>query len=180
MAKVITFDGHDGTGKTTIVSLLCETLESKKHNTIILSPMQGFLNDFRKENYSTNNDIWFYFASWLLLEKKIELIQRDYDYVLVDRSYFSTIVLARAKDIPFPTILIDSFLRPNFMIWTHVKESIRIARLKQKGPDRIDILTIDKQLITKATLEYEKLNIFKVDTNLPPQQIVNNLLKLIL
>jgi len=179
MAKIITFDGHDGTGKSTVALLLNETLQSRGHNTIILSPVQGFMNNFRKKNLSVASDIWFYFAAWLLLEKRIELIGATYDYILVDRSYNSTIVLARVKNISFPNTITDCFLKPDLAIWIHVDEPARLERLAQKKFDKIDNQTRDNKLIERANLEYEKLNLIKVFASIPPEQIVKNLLNLL-
>lgn len=180
MAKVITFDGHDGVGKSTIVQAICTELNNRNIKTIVLPSLKGYLNDFRSQNPSIGVNIWFYFSAWLLLEKQILSLENSYDYILVDRSYFSTVVLARVKKVSFPQELIKSFMKPDRAIWVHLDEITRIERLKKRGLGELDLQTIDENLIRSATEEYEKLGLLKVLTNDLPEIVVSNLLKTLL
>ncbi|HET8574931.1 MAG TPA: hypothetical protein VFM02_02030 [Candidatus Paceibacterota bacterium] len=166
MAKTITvtFDGHDCVGKTSLISALVHRLTKDGYTVTTLRSMTRGFNAERLNHSKVSKNVWFYISAWLITEKEISQVLGHVDFVLVDRSYYSTLVLARVFELQFPEFILPLFLRPDFSIMVYVKEEERLRRIqKKKEASALDYVTSNEDLIRKADEVYSSLGLIPID-----------------
>lgn len=178
MTEVVTFDGHDSVGKTTLIAALTHILVANGQRTLVLRSVSKDFENLRAKHKDLRSSVWFHLTAWLEVEKEIARVEGGLDFILVDRSYFSTLVMARALNKLFPDFLLKRFRVSDFSIWVRLDEETRRKRLAEKNDDR-DRVTIDEKLIRNADDIYSQLGMISIWTNTPPKQTAERLFKII-
>lgn len=172
--KIVTFDGHDCVGKTSLISSLVHQLSESGRSVAVLRTMTRDLDAERKRDSSLSTNVWFYLSAWLNTEKEILSMRESAEFILIDRSYYSTLVLARVLGLRFPDFLLGTLLRPDFAIWVRVAEEERRRRVREKALEA-DRVTIDDDLIRRADLEYSSLGLISIQNDGPLPEIARRL-----
>jgi thymidylate kinase len=164
MAKIITLDGHDYTGKSSLIELCKEKLIENGNTAISLRSMTEQLDNYRRANRHVQHNPWFYLSAWIQTESKIR--ESSAEYILVDRSYYSTYVLCKTLGIKFPDFLLKTLIKPDLAVQVKVDEKIRLERMrKNRDLNEIDKRTKDGELIRRADAVYESLGLCPIFNN---------------
>jgi len=164
MAKVITFDGHDGVGKTSLISSTLERLTSSGYNSRGLRVVNNGHTSVNGQDMKTNIEI--YLNAWKDTEDIIKNLHPNYEFLLVDRSHFSTYVLAQVFGIEITQTKYERFLKPDLAIRVTLDEDERVRRLlskKDRSPH--DERTVDKDLILRANRIYDTLRLTELNNS---------------
>jgi len=162
MAKIITFDGHDSVGKTSLITSGLEKLSKEGFRAYGLKSVSEKYASQRGDNMRDN--IALYLQAWQDTEETIEDISQDNDFILVDRSYRSTQVLAQVMGIPIPTSTYEGFKTPDLAVRVTLDEDERIRRMHTKEDlSAHDSHTINKDLIRRANEVYDSLGFIELN-----------------
>ena len=146
-AQFITFEGIDGCGKSTQLSVVSELLTQKDIRHICLSEpgstvlglkiRELILSDFSRDLSLQSQMLLFMACRAELIEKKIKPALANGNWVLCDRFLDSTVAYQGVKNIRPKFIeaiqhkLFNSCL-PNLTFWLKVPTSQSIARIKSR------------------------------------------------
>ena len=169
--KLISFEGIDGVGKSTVVDAVYEKLSIKGYNVCILrdpgsSEMGEQLRNLIKSDIprSKMTNLFLYLSARLELVADIEKLKDQYDYILLDRYVDSTVAYqAYGQNIDLNTIKTlngillegDKYL-PNKTYYLFLDEKTRLERLTKRTEDLDDIDT-DTEFLSRVKKGYESL-----------------------
>ncbi|MGM5480369.1 MAG: hypothetical protein ACQESC_02830 [Nanobdellota archaeon] len=180
IGKIITFDGHDNVGKSSLISY-CQNLMINDNNKV--NTYQTINHDFKiyRENMPEDQkNPWFYLSAWLVTENQLKKDKFSFDYLLVDRSYFSTQVLSYSLGIEFPEFMIEKFLIPDLPIQVKVNESVRLKRMAvDLDISYSDKKSMDTELIKRADYYYAQLGLRSFNNDKPLKESAIDLYELI-
>ncbi|MGB3921966.1 MAG: hypothetical protein WBL19_01620 [Minisyncoccia bacterium] len=168
-AKIVSFDGHDCVGKTSLMSATVHALSEKGLSVTMFRSVNKDFETERLRHSEVSQNIWFYVSAWLNTEKEILKSVDSTNFIFIDRSYYSTMVLAGALDLYFPHFLLQTFLKPDYAFWVQVSEEERMRRLERKRATREDYITVNATLISKADLIYTSLGLLPLNNEGPLQ-----------
>ena len=171
--KLIFFEGTDGAGKTTMITLTQQLLEEKYGKDNILSlkqptDMSRKTKLFQKMMYSKNHEDIDYRAVQLLtmsdrLQHSFEIIipaLKEGKIVICDRYIFTSLanMLARGyrKEYWFFDVA-KHLLRPNITFLAYVKPELAIKRIKSR-PCESD-RHLDEQLLINVAREFYNMSV---------------------
>ena len=175
MAKglIISFDGHDGTGKSTIINAVNEFLISRGMNTIIISNLELGADDlFLKsqiDNAELNDELFCKYYFMLSFRKHLlsEVYSMSYDVVIVDRYFYSSLAFCDVKGVQISDSGLRMIPAPSLGYWVTVDEQTRRERLFAR-PSKLsesDIAsTNDPDMILKANKTYSKFGLIRLDS----------------
>ena len=169
--KLISFEGIDGVGKSTVVNAVYEKLSIKGYNVCLLrdpgsSAMGEQLRSLIKSDIprSKLTNLFLYLTARLELVADIENSKIDYDYILLDRYVDSTVAYQSYGQVidlniinTLNNILLDNnkYL-PNRTYYLFLDEKTRIERLS-KRQDELDDIDINHEFLNKVKKGYESL-----------------------
>lgn len=179
-SKLITFDGHDGVGKSTLIKEVCKRLYEQNFSYKSIESINKRIALFREQAEQNAPNVWYYFFAWLDLEKRLISLFRIYDIILVDRSFFSTIVSFKARGLNFPDEILNSFINPSLSLWIRVNEDERRKRLMSKKMLPHDYNTLNYNLITRADEIYASLGLTEIINEGNIQEIASYIVSLII
>ena len=169
--KLISFEGIDGVGKSTVVTEVYEKLSIKGYNVCLLrdpgsSEIGEQLRNLIKSDIprSKLTNLFLYLAARLELVSEIESSKNDYDYILLDRYVDSTIAYqgyGQGIDLSIINSLNDILLdnnkySPNRTYYLFLDEKTRLERLT-KRQDELDNIDINNEFLSKVKKGYESL-----------------------
>lgn len=169
--KLISFEGIDGVGKSTVVDAVYEKLSIKGYNVCLLrdpgsSDMGEQLRNLIKSDIprSKLTNLFLYLTARLELVADIESSKNDYDYILLDRYVDSTIAYqgyGQGIDLniinTLNNILLDNnkYL-PDRTYYLFLDEKTRLERLSKRH-DELDDIDINNEFLNKVKKGYESL-----------------------
>ena len=169
--KLISFEGIDGVGKSTVVDAVYEKLSIKGYNVCMLrdpgsSLMGEQLRSLIKSDIprSKLTNLFLYLSARLELVADIEKLKNQYDYILLDRYVDSTVAYqAYGQNIDLDTIktlndilLDDDKYLPNKTYYLFLDEKTRLERLTKRTEDLDDIDT-NTEFLSRVKKGYESL-----------------------
>ena len=193
--KLIVFEGTDGAGKTTLISLTLNLLEGKCGSENILSlkqptDMSRKTKLFQKMMYSKNNEDIDYRAVQLLtmsdrIQHGFETIipaLKEGKLVICDRYIYTSLanMLARnyKKEKWFFNVA-KHIVLPDITFLAYVKPELAIKRILQR-PEECD-RHLNKELLKNVAKEFKKLSTTEkfivIDTNQEPSMAFKKVVK---
>lgn len=169
--KLISFEGIDGVGKSTVVDAVYEKLSIKGYNVCLLrdpgsSEIGEQLRNIIKSDTprSKLTNLFLYLTARLELVSEIESSKNDYDYILLDRYVDSTIAYqgyGQGIDLNIINTLNDILLDnnkylPNRTYYLFLDEKTRLERLSKRQGELDDIDT-NNEFLSKVKKGYESL-----------------------
>ncbi len=168
---VIVFEGHDGSGKSTLIKHLQKDLELLNKSVIIIKCPSDEKKGNRQlidDSNSLQNSFEFYLECCIDTSLRIAEYRDIVDYILLDRYYFSTIVSHEARGLSVDRNLFNSLEKVDLKLEIKTNENIRRERVLLKNDMQShDIKTFNDDLIQKADELYSMLGfiIIKNDHN---------------
>lgn len=169
--KLISFEGIDGVGKSTVVDAVYEKLSIKGYNVCLLrdpgsSEIGEQLRNIIKSDIpcSKLTNLFLYLTARLELVSEIESSKNNYDYILLDRYVDSTIAYqgyGQGIDLniinTLNNILLDNnkYL-PDRTYYLFLDEKTRLERLI-KRQDELDNIDTNHKFLSKVKKGYESL-----------------------
>lgn len=168
--KIISFDGIDGVGKSTVINEIYERLKEKNKNVkLYFEPgstntgiqIRNILKNGEKKDSLTN--LYLYIAARAELVNTISQL-KDVDYVLIDRYVDSTSAYQHYGN-GIPNTLIQTLnnsvthnrkFYPDHTYLITVPEDIREQRLLQSNRE-IDEIDTNKEYLKKVSLGYREI-----------------------
>lgn len=182
---LITFDGHDGVGKTTIAQGVYHYLKAEGYAVMYHSASQ-VLPDFYKESdllKGAHYAIQVYLLSHLYTSLQYELrvvYLKEVSIMLVDRYIFSTLALLYARKEPIPWDILNFLQRPHLSFRIIVPENIRRLRLERRGMlSQRDEDSLSKEIIYRADVFYRRMGLIEVDNSGTVEEAVNKVVEII-
>ncbi len=146
MGKLIVFEGIDGTGKTTISSLLVTELKNRGINAVRYEDIENrnsvfnAAKEYIKAHATVEASFFFYVASALNKSAEITPLLTD-AWVICDRYVYSTVAqhIARGLDAALvPDFKKTALRKPDYLFLLTVDEAVRISRLSLRGEASAD------------------------------------------
>lgn len=153
---LLTFEGNECSGKTSIIPLVKEALESRGYSVKVVREPGGteagedirhiILDNFYPQAINGRTEAYLYAASRSeAVEKIIMPSLNEYDFVITDRYYYSSLVwqgMIRGLG-EFVTMLNQPFIdsaAPNLAIFLDITEQTRLERMNRRSDkhDRLD------------------------------------------
>ena len=143
-AFFIVFEGLDGSGKGTQITLLADFLKEKKRNVVLTkeptqsspqgSVIRKVLANQTKIIPEKLQDLFCQDREWHLKNIIIPALKRG-DIVISDRYFFSTIAYGIADGLNQEVLLQKnkSFLLPDIVFYLDVKPAVCFERIKKRG-----------------------------------------------
>ena len=169
--KLISFEGIDGVGKSTVVDEVFNKLSIKGYNVYLLrdpgsSEIGEQLRSIIKSDIprSKLTNLFLYLTARLELVADIESSKNDYDYILLDRYVDSTIAYqgyGQGIDLniinSLNNILLDNnkYL-PDRTYYLFLDEKTRLERL-EKRQEELDNIDTNHEFLSKVKKGYESL-----------------------
>lgn len=169
--KLISFEGIDGVGKSTVVNAVYEKLSIKGYNVCLFrdpgsSEIGEQLRHIIKSDIprSKLTNLFLYLTARLELVSEIESSKNNYDYILLDRYVDSTIAYqgyGQGIDLniinTLNNILLDNnkYL-PNRTYYLFLDEKTRLERLS-KRQNELDDIDTNNEFLSKVKKGYESL-----------------------
>lgn len=169
--KLISFEGIDGVGKSTVVNAVYEKLSIKGYNVCLLrDPGSSVIGEQLRSLIKSDiprsklTNLFLYLTARLELVSEIESSKHDYDYILLDRYVDSTIAYqGYGQDIDLNiintlnNILLDNnkYL-PNKTYYLFLDEKTRLERLT-KRQEELDNIDTNHKFLSKVKKGYESL-----------------------
>lgn len=172
--KLIAIEGSEGSGKSTVVLLLQEYFTKIGKSVVLFREPGGtiagedirsiILDRFYEETISGRTEAYLYAASRSeLVEKRVLPALENYDYVLLDRYYYSSLVWqgeVRGLGRDFITTLNKPFMeqaKPDLAIYLHISEQERLRRMacRKEKQDRLDREPLE--LLRRVDAAYKSL-----------------------
>lgn len=172
--KLIVLEGSEGSGKSSVVALLQDYFREKGKKAVLFREPGGtvagedirsiILDRFYEETISGRTEAYLYAASRSeLVEKRILPSLETYDYVLLDRYYYSSLVWqgeVRGLGRDFICALNKPFMeqaKPDLAIYLYISEQERLRRMagRQEKQDRLDQEPLD--LLRRVDDAYQRL-----------------------
>ena len=170
--KLIVFEGVDGAGKTTMISMLVEYLSNKYSTNIVLQIKQPTdisrkTKLFQKMMYSQNhNDIDYRAVQLLTMSDRIQHIHeviepalKEGKYVVCDRYVYTSYVNMLARDYTNETWFSDvvkHIIKPDVVFLAYVNPSLAIKRIKSRAEEANRFL--DEDLLIKVSNNFKELS----------------------
>ena len=169
--KLISFEGIDGVGKSTVVDAVYEKLSIKGCNVCLLrdpgsSEIGEQLRNIIKSDIprSKLTNLFLYLTARLELVADIEKNKDRYDYILLDRYVDSTIAYqgyGQGIDLDIINTLNDILLDnnkylPNRTYYLFLDEKTRLERLS-KRQEELDNIDTNHEFLSKVKKGYESL-----------------------
>lgn len=169
--KLISFEGIDGVGKSTVVDEVFNKLSIKGYNVYLLrdpgsSEIGEQLRDIIKSDIprSKLTNLFLYLTARLELVSEIESSKNDYDYILLDRYVDSTVAYqGYGQDIDLSiieslnNILLDNHkYLPDRTYYLFLDEKTRLERLT-KRQEELDNIDTNHEFLSKVKKGYESL-----------------------
>jgi thymidylate kinase len=176
MTKTVVFEGHDGVGKSSLITQTYQLLQEKGFEVICLRTPIPEVEVYRKDAEKLGANPWYYLFSWMISEKLCQEKHRDKDYILIDRSYFSTWVSFTARNLEFPNQLLQFFTHPDYKIWVRVKEKTRIERMERRGILNHDLVTMNHSLMSSADGLYAQMGFIEIWNDKDIKEVAHDVL----
>lgn len=195
--KLISFEGIDGVGKSTVVDAVYEKLSIKGYNVCLLrdpgsSEIGEQLRFLIKSDIprSKLTNLFLYLTARLELVADIEKNKNQYDYILLDRYVDSTIAYqAYGQGIDLDTIntlnnilLDNNKYLPNRTYYLFLDEKTRLERL-EKRQEELDNIDTNHEFLSKVNKGYESLlddkrilSLKNTDSKITADIIVNDII----
>ena len=169
--NLISFEGIDGVGKSTVVNAVYEKLSIKGYNVCLLrdpgsSTMGEQLRNLIKSDIprSKLTNLFLYLTARLELVADIEELKNQYDYILLDRYVDSTVAYqgyGQGIDLSIIKTLNDILLDnnkylPNRTYYLFLNEKTRLERLS-KRQEELDDIDTNNEFLSKVKKGYESL-----------------------
>ena len=169
--KLISFEGIDGVGKSTVVNTVYEKLSIKGYNVCLFrdpgsSEIGEQLRDIIKSDIprSKLTNLFLYLTARLELVAYIEELKDQYDYILLDRYVDSTVAYqgyGQGIDLNIIKILNDILLdnnkySPDRTYYLFLDEKTRLERLT-KRQEELDNIDTNNEFLSKVKKGYESL-----------------------
>jgi thymidylate kinase len=164
---VIVFEGHDGSGKTTLIEQLKKDLISCNRSVITIKcPPEDRKDLFIIDANDLQKSFDFYLECCIHTSVKIAEYRSIVDYILLDRYYFSTIISHEARGFSVDRTLFESLEKVDLKIQIKTNENIRKKRLFQKKDIQAhDVKTLNSDLIRRADELYSTLGFTIIENN---------------
>ena len=170
--KLIVFEGTDGAGKTTMISMLVEYIVNKYGLNKVLPIKQPTDTSrktklFQKMMYSQNhNDIDYRAVQLLTMSDRIQHIHeviepalKEGKYVVCDRYVYTSYVNMLARDYTNETWFSDvvkHIIKPDVVFLAYVNPSLAIKRIKSRAEEANRFL--DEDLLIKVSNNFKELS----------------------
>lgn len=169
--KLISFEGIDGVGKSTVVNAVYEKLSIKGYNVCLLrdpgsSEIGEQLRNIIKSDIprSKLTNLFLYLTARLELVSEIESSKHDYNYILLDRYVDSTIAYqgyGQGIDLSIIKSLNDILLDnnkylPDRTYYLFLDEKTRLERLT-KRQEELDNIDTNHEFLSKVKKGYASL-----------------------
>ena len=170
--KLIVFEGTDGAGKTTMISMLVEYIVNKYGLDKVLPIKQPTDTSrktklFQKMMYSQNhNDIDYRAVQLLTMSDRIQHIHeviepalKEGKYVVCDRYVYTSYVNMLARDYTNETWFNDilkHIIKPDVVFLAYVNPSLAIKRIKSRAEEANRLL--DEDLLIKVSNNFKELS----------------------
>lgn len=186
----IVFEGIDGSGKTTLCDSLSELLIQRGFKVKQLSEPSrshiGFLLREQMKNSSlTQLSLSLLFAadSYHVQAQREEIYNREYDYIISDRNYLSTLAYQMTEvDADWLITLHKYIAEPDYLFFLDVSINDAITRIGQRNYQQVyenrDMLTRIKHNYDISLGKMKLRNIYRLNTSeLSIQDEINMVLK---
>lgn len=170
--KLIVFEGTDGAGKTTMISMLVEYITNKYRLDKVLSIKQPTDTSrktklFQKMMYSQNhNDIDYRAVQLLTMSDRIQHIHeviepalKEGKYVVCDRYVYTSYVNMLARNYTNETWfseVVKHIIKPDVVFLAYVNPSLAIKRIKSRAEEANRFL--DEDLLIKVSNNFKELS----------------------
>jgi len=174
---VLVFEGHDGVGKTTLIHHLEQYFLSKKIKAVIVkNPSPIF--DLHHPNDDLQSSYYKSFSASVYTLYEIQKLKERYDYILVDRYFYSTYVSFKARGLKVDIKDFDLFQKPDKAFLIHLPEALRQSRLLKREESHIhDTQTFNSDLISKADLYYQSFEMIQIINDGTVEKMVSEIIK---
>jgi dTMP kinase len=193
MGKYVAIEGIDGSGKTTLSTMLCQHL--KMFGKLCETVKEPFYEEVKSllAKMPNMNPIAeaYLFAADRLLMHSTELVKllkdREKRIIIGDRSYLASLVYQTARGAPLEVVLsLNSYaLEPDLVILLDVDPNIAWERLKKKDDRQLRHLE-DKEKFQKLRENYLWLAraitfppIVVIDASPPPEEVLEDSLNVL-
>lgn len=156
MGTVVVFEGIDGSGKSnTIRSLQQKLVSSGKSSIVLPAPTKEFTGICCRESIIKNCNVrtvfYLMIADRIIHNEQISSCKKDYDYVLVDRYFLSTLAYQNVlTEYPFYfDIVINTALPVNKLIYLDVDVKEARSRIEKRGTAVVDFESLENLRIIK-------------------------------
>lgn len=169
--KLISFEGIDGVGKTTIVSEVFNKLSIKGYNVCLLNDpgvtkMGLEIRKLIKSDLERNTltELFLFASARSELVAEIEKIKDNFDFIILDRYIDSTVAyqgygnktsldwINSINDI----LLNDNKYLPNKTYYIYIDEHERLKRIKERKGE-LDKFDTNSEFLNKVKVGYEKI-----------------------
>ena len=170
--KLIVFEGTDGAGKTTMISMLVEYIANKYGLDKVLPIKQPTDTSrktklFQKMMYSQyHNDIDYRAVQLLTMSDRIQHIHeviepalKEGKYVVCDRYVYTSYVNMLARDYTNEIWFVDvvkHIIKPDVVFLAYVNPSLAIKRIKSRAEEANRFL--DEDLLIKVSNNFKELS----------------------
>ena len=170
--KLIVFEGTDGAGKTTMISMLVEYIANKYGLDKVLPIKQPTDTSrktklFQKMMYSQNhNDIDYRAVQLLTMSDRIQHIHeviepalKEGKYVVCDRYVYTSYVNMLARNYTNETWfseVVKHIIKPDVVFLAYVNPSLAIKRIKSRAEEANRFL--DEDLLIKVSNNFKELS----------------------
>jgi dTMP kinase len=162
---LIVFEGLDGSGKRTHVSLLAKYLRKNKKKVVIYNypdrkgPYNKIIDDFLQEkiNLTPTTQLLTFLADISKDQSNIFKDLSEGKIVLIDRYVFSTIAYQKLpEERAYEAVKNLRFLRPNMVIYLDISPDVAFSRIKGRRGAKTRYEQ-NKERLLLARIKYESM-----------------------
>lgn len=181
----ISFEGMDGSGKTTQVEMVYEYLSKEGRNVVkTKEPYSKDFHELKKLFNKTNETALYLLDRNKHVKEVISPSLRNGDIVLCDRYRHSTMAYQKHFIQPFQPFFnstVDEL--PDLTIWYDVSPKVAYERIMKRGGEDIEYGDFMKQYL-QVNFEYSvmsmsKMNIIRVDADLDQESVFEQTIDII-
>jgi thymidylate kinase len=144
--KLVTLDGLDCTGKSTIIRLLSQDLQARVITSPpdAIKPLRPYFDQLGPEMrfwYYVFGNVWI---NWIVMNQPVENASK---ITVSDRSWLSTLAAHDLRGVKKNWLdkaasIAKRTRKPDLAVITHVDPTIRRQRLSNRGADKTDITNL--------------------------------------
>jgi len=162
MAKIIVFEGLNGSGKTTVGTLVCEILGCSMVKTP--SPIFGESRAKIDEKADLMARFLFYLAG--TYQAVVDAVVASQElFIVFDRYYYSTVCSHRAHGLKVEIPSFLDFPKPDYSFLVTCQQEKRLARLTLRGLNINDLKERSDGIEKKTMEEFRSFNLTEIDNS---------------